>query len=76
MAWLGKWVRDLGGRGFVFGMLTTVGASVLLWFGKLNGEEWVSYCQWIGVSFMGAKLGEVSMGIVGKWKNGAKPSQE
>ena len=71
MKWLGQWIRDVGGRGFVYGIVTTLLASVLLWFGRLEGAEWVEYSKWVGLAFMGAKLGEVSMKAVGKWKNGA-----
>jgi len=56
--WIGDLVRAVGGRGFVFGVFAFLISGVLLWFGKLDGEQWVDYNIWIGAAFLGAKAVE------------------
>ena len=48
----------IGGRRWVFTLLAFCTASVLLWFGKLTGEQWVSLVPMLAGIYVAGNVGQ------------------
>lgn len=48
----------IGGRRFVLVCVTGLGASVLLWFGKLTPDAWASAMQWSVAAYIAGNVGQ------------------
>ena len=48
----------IGGRRWVFTLLAFAASSVLLWFGKLTGEQWTSLVPMLAGIYVAGNVGQ------------------
>ena len=42
MSWIGDWLNGMGGRKLVLAGAGLAASCVLLWFGRIDGDQWVT----------------------------------
>lgn len=46
-------IEKIGGRKFIMWLILTAVSAILLWFGKIQPENWEGVMMWVTVAVMG-----------------------